>query len=461
MFSIFIKRFSLFFKIVFFLSKENLTFDKLKYENHVINIVHRWSVVLYVAGLITHIVFALLDFIVVSPELFHDFLIYRILTVSTIVIVFFFIVYQNPSRFSIIYGYLLSIISSIMITKMTIDLGGFDTGYYAGINIVIIGVNMMLPWKYYHSVFNGLMMIFIYIIGNIMFPHEYEVRNLINNLYFISSTVITTVVISYFQSEYTKSEYILRQNLHLAKDALWGEMELAKMIQISLLPDKKEIKGYKIASVMIPANEVGGDYFDIIESTDGNLWVAIGDVSGHGVESGLIMMMAQTAVSCTIEAQNTLEPSKILINVNHNLYHNINRLKVERYMTLLLMLLQENEITFSGRHLDFMVYRNKDKIVEVISEKGIFMGLVEEVTKELKDAKIYIAKDDVILLYTDGITEAFSPEGKMYGHDRLKKLFQECVQETAERVVEIILADVYNFQKEQRDDISLLILRKT
>ncbi|MCP4610030.1 MAG: response regulator, partial [Planctomycetes bacterium] len=86
-----------------------------------------------------------------------------------------------------------------------------------------------------------------------------------------------------------------RDQIVKARDALWGEMELAKKIQTVLLPEEPKISGYKIAAHMEPADEVGGDYYDVI-NFEGKDWLVIGDVSGHGVPSGLVMMMVQTAI---------------------------------------------------------------------------------------------------------------------------------------------------------------------
>jgi len=86
---------------------------------------------------------------------------------------------------------------------------------------------------------------------------------------------------------------------------------------------------------MLPAREVGGDYYDIIETSDGDKWVTIGDVSGHGVDAGLIMMMAQTCISSTISSIRNCQPSELLSSVNQVIRENISRLGSDHYMTMM------------------------------------------------------------------------------------------------------------------------------
>jgi serine phosphatase RsbU (regulator of sigma subunit) len=117
------------------------------------------------------------------------------------------------------------------------------------------------------------------------------------------------------------------------RNALWGEMELAKKLQTVLLPKGPAIPGYHITAHMKPAAEVGGDYYDIINE-EGRDWLVIGDVSGHGVPAGLIMMMAQTAIRTAIRMNPDLPPSRLLSVINGILTGNIKRLDENRYMTI-------------------------------------------------------------------------------------------------------------------------------
>ncbi|HPO50604.1 MAG TPA: HAMP domain-containing protein, partial [Spirochaetota bacterium] len=105
------------------------------------------------------------------------------------------------------------------------------------------------------------------------------------------------------------------EKLKIAHEALWGEMELAKKIQTSLLPVEIDIPDYDISAIMISANEVGGDFYDVV-NINGKNFIAIGDVSGHGVTPGLIMMMAHTAIRAIIIQNPDISCSKLYKSLN-------------------------------------------------------------------------------------------------------------------------------------------------
>ena len=108
-------------------------------------------------------------------------------------------------------------------------------------------------------------------------------------------------------------------------------MELTRKIQTVLLPKKPKIKGYEIGAYMEPAEEVGGDYYDII-NLDGIDWLVIGDVSGNGVPAWLIMMV-QTSIHSTLEQNPEVKPSMLLTLVNRTIYKNIKQLNEKKYMS--------------------------------------------------------------------------------------------------------------------------------
>ena len=117
----------------------------------------------------------------------------------------------------------------------------------------------------------------------------------------------------------------MNEQLIETRDALWGEMELAKKIQMKLLPENPSMADYEIAAYMRPADEVGGDYYDIINVADID-WVVIGDVSGHGVPAGLVMMMVQTAIHITLDQNADIAPENLLTIINKTIAKNIRRL---------------------------------------------------------------------------------------------------------------------------------------
>lgn len=255
--------------------------------------------------------------------------------------------------------------------------------------------------------------------------------------------------------------------LEKARDALWGEMELARKIQTVLLPVRPSIPGYEISAYMKPAAEVGGDYYDVINA-DGRDWLAIGDVSGHGVPAGLVMMMMQTAVHTAVKQNPALAPSQLLILINGTITQNIQSLNEERYMTITIMATHRNgEFAFSGLHQDIMVYRAASDSVEMVETSGFWIGIKDDITGMVKDDYLSLNIGDAMLVYTDGITEAWrkgSPvvtlnrEEYLFGPDRLEHVFHSMGKMNPDSIKDGILQALNDY--DARDDITLVVVKR-
>jgi serine phosphatase RsbU (regulator of sigma subunit) len=343
---------------------------------------------------------------------------------------------------------------------MTRDLGGFYSSYYAGLNLVIIGVNLLLPWRAKHSALNSGIIIFLYIFANILGIGDYRSNHLINNLFFLCATSIIAVSINYVKHLLIKKEFYLMCELKIARDSIWSEMELAKRIQTALLPDKQKIKGYEIAATMIPAKEVGGDYYDIIETPKGDKWVTIGDVSGHGVDSGLIMMMAQTSILSKVNDNGNCGPSDMLDSINGIIRENISRLGSDHYMTLMAMRLNQSEMTLAGKHQDLIIYRSALNKTETITIPGTWLGITDDIKTSLTELTIEINTGDIVLLFTDGITEAANAGGEMFSQERLAQALNKYADLPVGKLRDKIIEEVMSFQEEQLDDMTLVVIKK-
>jgi serine phosphatase RsbU (regulator of sigma subunit) len=238
-------------------------------------------------------------------------------------------------------------------------------------------------------------------------------------------------------------------------------MEIAHKIQTALLPKKNKIGNYEIASLMVPAKMVGGDYFDVMETSTGKLWLGIGDVSGHGVESGLIMMMAQTSIATAISLSKDNKPSAILDNVNSIIKENISRLNVDRYMTLSLLYLEDTHIVTAGRHQDIYIHRSSTHQIEQISIRGTWIGILDDISMSNPDVLIPVGENDVIFLFTDGLSEAFNQKREMFGIENLVKLFREFAELPVDQIVTKIYNVINEYQFQQLDDITIVILKNT
>src|SRR6185369_16982969 len=149
-----------------------------------------------------------------------------------------------------------------------------------------------------------------------------------------------------------------RIDLRGARDALFAEMEVAQDIQTLLLPNEPTLPGFVLHGLMTPAAEVGGDYYDVIETAGGRRLVAVGDVSGHGVTTGLTMMMVRASLVGTLEAKPDAPLPEIYAAMNRSLRRNLERMNLRLYMTFaLLEHLGGGRFRAVGGHLPGLVYR--------------------------------------------------------------------------------------------------------
>ena len=248
------------------------------------------------------------------------------------------------------------------------------------------------------------------------------------------------------------------EKLQMAHRALWSEMELAKKIQISLLPAKPVISGYDISAKMIAADEVGGDFYDIFEYGKRSM-IAIGDVSGHGVTPGLITMIAQTIIDSLVTKDNDIELKDLFIDLNSLLIKSIKKLDVRMYITM--SILQEyGDGLFKGcgKHNDILVYRAETNSVEVIETNGIWLYIMENISEHIKEYKIKLNGGDIMLLYTDGLSEAANEEGKMFG-DFMPDYLLKYSNLSSKDILNNILGEFQNFL-DKTDDVTLLVIKR-
>ncbi|MBR6199828.1 MAG: SpoIIE family protein phosphatase [Spirochaetales bacterium] len=241
-----------------------------------------------------------------------------------------------------------------------------------------------------------------------------------------------------------------------------SELDLAAKIQTCLLPGIPTQEYYDITATMIPASEVGGDYYDLISEENGRLWFGIGDVSGHGLTSGLIMMMAQTAFNTVLLNKPDIASDKLIADVNRVMYQNIKqRLGEDHFMTMAMIVADpDGMVNHSGAHLDILVYRYATKTVERIETGGVWLGLIPEIDENTMVSSFKLEKNDTFLLYTDGLIEATNENNELYDMDRLCEKFRELGERPVKEIEDEIISDVFSFMHEQKDDITFVVARK-
>ncbi len=454
-------------------AKEALTGARFKaYRDE---LVHDWMKIIAVLGVFLVPLFLLLDYVTMPRELLGRFAIYRGVATLTSFMQLLMLRASKPSKMAYVHGYAFNAIVCGMIVQMTVDLGGFNSGYYVGLMLVIFPVNVLLPWRSIHSAINGLLTVAMYLGANLFLGAEFPVSALVNNLYFLLSSVLLIVAMSETRYRLIQREFGLRAELEdtnvvletsradlkTARDRLWSEMEVAQRIQTSLLPKNRRLGPWELEASMSPAEEVGGDYYDFLETPHGERWLAIGDVSGHGVESGLVMMMTQTAIATLVNANPVRTPSDVFVHTNRVIRENVSRLGGHRYMTLNVIRLEDDRLVIAGKHQDFFVWRAKSNTVEIITNEGPWIGVVDDVRNSVEDQTLPLEVGDWLLLHTDGLTEAANANGVMFGEAGLRRVLTEIAGKVPLReAVRLVRSRVEAFQKKQDDDLTIVMLRR-
>ena len=255
----------------------------------------------------------------------------------------------------------------------------------------------------------------------------------------------------------------LNEKLKVDNLRLGAELNVARQIQQMILPNphELEIDGLDIAGYMEPADEVGGDYYDVLQ-IDGVVTLAIGDVTGHGLESGILMLMAQTSVR-TLQEIRGLDPVRFLDVLNRTLYKNVQRMNSEKSLTLAILNYSEGRISISGQHEETLVVRKNGDVERIDTmELGFPIALDDDIADFISHVLIELEPGDGVVLYTDGIPEAYNIRKKQYGLKQLCQVISQNWHKSAAGVKDAVIVDVRQHIGKQKvfDDITLLVFKR-
>lgn len=256
------------------------------------------------------------------------------------------------------------------------------------------------------------------------------------------------------------------QKQKIIEATIHKEMEIAKDIQMSMLPANDIMGPWEFRGFMKTADDVGGDYYDCIEvvnNREKNWWFLIGDVSGHGLTAGLTMLMAQTSVSTALAMKPAIGSREFFTIVNAVLYQNIRKLRQQRYMTATFLRSDsKGNIQYSGLHLDLLVYRKKKNTVELFETDGLWLGIEPDVKPFTTIRKLKLNKGDVLFLFTDGMVEAMNSSQNMFSQERLVKVIQNHSLGPLDKLESKILNELEKFCQttSYEDDITFTMIRK-
>jgi sigma-B regulation protein RsbU (phosphoserine phosphatase) len=244
------------------------------------------------------------------------------------------------------------------------------------------------------------------------------------------------------------------------KGRLEFELELSSKVQQALLPQQvPEIPGLAVAAFSRPAEIVGGDYFDFIRFGDEAQGLVIGDVAGHGMSTSLLMASLQATLRTL--APDYGDPAEVIRRLNQLFSHNI---QMVSFVTLFLARFDSatSELTYCNAGHNPPLHRtqrNGEELLSWLPPTGAAIGLVEEF--QYGAETVNLLPGDVLLLYTDGITEAMDPRGEAFGRERLAELVRQGPDWTAQELVWNVRHGLQEFTQGRplADDTTLIVCK--
>jgi len=205
------------------------------------------------------------------------------------------------------------------------------------------------------------------------------------------------------------------------KTRLARELEIAQRIQTSILPKAMRVPGLSLSAQMVPATEVGGDYYDVIPCADG-CWIGVGDVAGHGLSAGLVMLMVQSAFAALVRTLPEATPRQLVVALNQLIFDNVrNRLGSDEHVTFTaLRYFPDGRLIFAGAHEPILIHRQATRRCDLVETPGTWLGVIPDISRATTDTVVQLSPGDVVVLYSDGVLEAASATGQQLGMERLK-----------------------------------------
>ena len=273
-------------------------------------------------------------------------------------------------------------------------------------------------------------------------------------------------VVGYYQPApfYTFTSFLIL-NLLLAfeladKLSAKGELDVARKIQFDLIPRQSPtVEGYDIATYYEPAREVGGDYFDVIETPD-RTFVIVGDISGKGMAAALYMVRVQSIIYMLIDSYSDVKD--ILINLKKYFSKNLRR---EFFLTLTVASIEKDgtiNLSRAGHPPSYHFINDTNEFIQLcpaglgigLNDKGIF-------EKTLGVNSFKPASNDIVILYSDGLTEAMNYYKEQFGAENLKRIISQNSKKSCNEIKDAILNAITLFRGPavQNDDLTMVVLK--
>lgn len=252
-----------------------------------------------------------------------------------------------------------------------------------------------------------------------------------------------------------ETEELERQLLEVENTRKTEELEEARELQMSMLPDAPpELPNFDVAFEMRPATEVGGDYYDFNLTDDGQLTIAIGDATGHGMNAGLV-------VSAVKSLFKTSAPDTGNLATLERISQGIKSMNLKRlHMAMTLATFNDNKLTLASAGMPpTLIYRSKDDMVEEILLEGMPLGGV--IGAERQETSFELQSGDTVLMMSDGLPEMLNPENEMLDYPKTKELFTQVADKSPKAIIRHMFEASSSWAKgkPQEDDITLVVIR--
>ena len=243
----------------------------------------------------------------------------------------------------------------------------------------------------------------------------------------------------------------------LEKQRMEEELNIAREIQQGLLPKScPQPQGFEIYGINVPSRQVGGDYYDCIQFDENHFGICIADVSGKGAPASLLMANLQASLHALSSADYNI--AEMTSKINNLVYQNTG---LDKFITYFYGILDSTEKTFTyinaGHNPPYLCHA--DGSIETLEKGGLLLGMMPNMPYEMETRELQ--SGDIILMFTDGISEAMNPEEEEFEEHRIEAVLRKEINSTAQNVVEQITHAVKEFVRNapQSDDITMVCLK--
>lgn len=287
--------------------------------------------------------------------------------------------------------------------------------------------------------------------GVMLVEEKEELRRFRNKRVEIMNSIAQQVALS-LENAHLQREQVVRERLE-------HEVNLARQIQQTFIPERlPELPGWELAACWLTARQVGGDFYDVFELTRNSLGLLIADVSDKGIPAALFMALTRTLVRAAV--YDTSSPAEVLRRVN-NLIMPDNQQSMFVTAVYAVLNTQTGLLTYTNAgHNPPIWFCSEKGSLEVIQRTGMALGVMDDIS--IDERSVQLKQGDSLLLYTDGLTDAFSPQGEAFGDGRLKDLLLTHQEKPAKELMKDIVAEVDKFSGHLplADDLTMLALKR-